>query len=217
MKKLLALSALVLSPLAFSNMYHLDPTHTTIGFEVSHLGITKVPGKFKEFTGTFEFDEKTQMIKNMKVDIKTASIDTGNTDRDKHLVGADFFNSAKKGHEVATFVVKGPVKITDKAVDGKLTLNNKTHTVPLMIKFNGMANFMGMNKAAFDATTKIDRTKFGMTWNKPIENVQRPGMVENAANKAKEWAVGNEVTINIHVEADQKAATQDKKLASQQQ
>lgn len=216
MKKLLVLSAFALTTLGFSNMYHLDPTHTTIGFEVSHLGITKVPGKFKEFHGTFEFDEKTQTIKNMKVEIKTASIDTGNTDRDKHLIGADFFNTTKKGHDKALFVVKGPVKLTDKPIEGMLTLNNKTHKVPMMIKYNGMANFMGMNKTAFDATTTIDRTKFGMTWNKPIENVQKPGMVETAANKAKEWAVGHEVTLNIHVEADQKAQTEDKKIASQQ-
>lgn len=214
MNKLLTLGALILSPLAFAaNVYTLDPAHTTIGFEVSHLGITKVPGTFKDFTGTFEFDEKTQTMKNLKVEIKTASVYTANLDRDTHLKGPDFFNSAKKGHEVATFIVKGPVKITDKPIEGKLTLNKKTHNVPMMISYNGMANFMGTNKTAFDAKTTIDRSKFGMTWNKEIDNVQKPGMVEKAANNAKEWAVGNEIAINIHVEADQK--TTDKKLASQ--
>lgn len=213
MNKLLVLSALLTSTLSFANVYHLDPTHTNIGFEVSHLGITKVPGKFTEFNGTFEFDEKTQTMKNLKVEIKTASVYTANLDRDKHLAGPDFFNSAKKGHEVATFVAKGPFKLSDKPVEGKLTLNKKTHTVPMMITYNGMANFMGATKVAFDATAMIDRTKFGMNWNKEVENVQKPGMVQSAANKAKEWAVGNEIALKIHVEADQKMT--DKKLASQ--
>lgn len=201
---LLATATLLLTPLAFSTVYELDSAHSNIGFEVTHLGITKVPGKFKDFKGSFEFDEKTQTLKNLKVEVKTASVDTSNTDRDSHLKGADFFNVAAKGFDTATFQVKGPVKLTGAPVDGTLTLNTKTQKIPMNIKFNGTANFGGTNKAAFDATTTIDRTKFGITWNKEIDAAKKPGMMDKVAGQAKELAVGTNIALNINVEANEK-------------
>jgi polyisoprenoid-binding protein YceI len=206
------LASIMAAPFAFGSIYEVDTAHSNVGFEVTHLGITKVPGKFKDFKGNFEFDEKTQILKNLKVEIKTASVDTGNTDRDNHLKGPDFFNVTAKGNEVATFEIKGPVKVTGKALDGTLTLNQKTETIPMTIKFNGVAKMGETTKTAFDANTTIDRTKFGITWNKKIDAVQQPSALSKAANKAKDLAVGNEVALNINVEANKAEA---KKLATE--
>ena len=201
MKKLGLFACLLLSPSAFSAVYALDPTHTTVGFEVIHLGISKVPGKFKEFKGTFEFDEKTQTLKDLNVEIKTASINTENTDRDGHLKGADFFNVEK--FPVSTFKITKPVKLEGKPIKGELTLLGKTQNVTLNVKYNGSASMGGTQKTAFDAQGKIDRTQFGMTWNKEIEAAQKPNALKKAVNKAKDLAISNEVAIIINVEANQ--------------
>ena len=201
MKKLGLFACLLLSPSAFSAVYALDPTHTTVGFEVIHLGISKVPGKFKEFKGTFEFDEKTQTLKDLNVEIKTASINTENTDRDGHLKAADFFNVEK--FPVSTFKITKPVKLDGKPIKGELTLLGKTQDVTLNVKYNGSASMGGTQKTAFDAQGKIDRTQFGMTWNKEIEAAQKPNALKKAVNKAKDLAISNEVAIIINVEANQ--------------
>ena len=201
MKKLGLFACLLLSPSAFSAFYALDPTHTSIGFEVIHLGITKVPGKFKDFKGSFEFDEKTQTLKDLTVEVKTASINTENNDRDGHLKGADFFNVEK--FPVATFKISTPVKLDGKPIKGDLTLLGKTQSVAMNIKYNGSINMGGTQKTAFDALSKIDRTQFGMTWNKEVDAAQKPSAVKKAVNKAKDLAISNEVAIIINVEANQ--------------
>src|SRR5689334_15201308 len=38
--------------------YNLDPAHTVIGFGVKHLEISIVEGRFKDFKGTINFDDK---------------------------------------------------------------------------------------------------------------------------------------------------------------
>ncbi len=201
MKKLGLFACLLLSPSAFSAVYALDPTHTSIGFEVIHLGITKVPGKFKDFKGSFEFDEKTQTLKDLTVEVKTASINTENNDRDGHLKGADFFNVEK--FPMATFKITKPVKLDGKPIKGELTLLGKTQSVAMNVKYNGSINMGGTQKTAFDALSKIDRTQFGMTWNKEVDAAQKPSAVKKAVNKAKDLAVSNEVSIIINVEANQ--------------
>lgn len=201
MKKIGLFACLLLSPSAFSAVYALDPTHTSIGFEVIHLGITKVPGKFKDFKGSFEFDEKTQTLKDLNVEVKTVSINTENNDRDGHLKGADFFNVEK--FPVATFKITKPVKLDGKPIKGELTLLGKTQSVAMNVKYNGSITMGGTQKTAFDALSKIDRTQFGMTWNKEVDAAQKPSAVKKALNKAKDLAVSNEVSIIINVEANQ--------------
>jgi len=194
-------ASLALLPLAFSATYQLDPAHTNVGFDVTHLAITTVHGQFKAFKGSFEFDEKTQTLKNLVVEIQTASVDTVSPDRDTHLKSPDFFDVAK--YPTMKFTVKNPVKLTGQPVNGELTLHGKTLPVALNIKYNGSINMNGTPKVAFDANSKIDRTQFGMTWNKEISGAQKPNGLASTANKAKDMLVGNEVAININVEANQ--------------
>lgn len=70
--------------------YVLDPAHTTIGFVARHAMVTKTRGKFEDFEGTITVAEN---IADSKADvtIKSASINTGNDDRDGHVKGDDFF------------------------------------------------------------------------------------------------------------------------------
>src|SRR5213592_1858089 len=87
-----ALAALLpLTPaLAETTLYKIDPNHSVVGFSIRHL-FSKVPGRFNDFEGTIQFDDKNMAASSVETTIKTASIFTNQEKRDTHLRSADFF------------------------------------------------------------------------------------------------------------------------------
>lgn len=167
--------------------YTIDTAHSKIGFEVPHLVIATVEGRFTKFDGAITIDSKLEKSKaNLSVDV--ASISTENKDRDDHLRSPDFFDAAK--NPKLTFVTK---KIVGSADDlklvGDLTIKGKTKEVTLDVKYLGDVNDpFGNHKVVFSATGKINRQEFGLTWSKAVE----AGPV-----------VGDEITLSIKIEANQ--------------
>ena len=196
MKHLSVFSFLFLSTLAFAaapkieaGKYAIDPAHSKLGFEISHLVISTVEGRFDQFTGDIEMGTKLEDTKiNASADV--GSISTANADRDKHLKSPDFFDAAK--YPKMTFVSKKVTGSADKMkVTGDLTIRDVTKTVVLDAKYMGVVNDpYGNTKIAFSAKTKISRKAFGLAWNKVIE----AGPV-----------VGDEVTLDIRIEAGKPA------------
>lgn len=171
-------------PASQAGKYALDTAHSKVGFEIPHLVISTVEGRFAKYDGEIELAEKfTDSKVTASIDVST--IDTSNGDRDKHLKSADFFDVAK--YPKMTFKSK---KITGTAenfkVVGDLTIKDKTKEVTLDGKFLGVVkDGYGNEKAAFNATTKINRQEFGLKWSKAVE----VGPV-----------VGDEVTISLKVQ-----------------
>ncbi|AZZ36226.1 polyisoprenoid-binding protein [Bdellovibrio sp. qaytius] len=164
--------------------YNLDEAHSKVGFEIPHLVISSVEGRFTKFEGEIELADKfTDSKVNATIDI--ASIDTSNGDRDKHLKSPDFFDAAK--YPKMTFKSK---KITGTAekfkIVGDLTIKETTKEVTLDGKFLGVVkDAYGNDKAAFTASTKINRQEYGLKWGKMVEAGP---------------AVGDEVTITLKVQ-----------------
>lgn len=193
---------LFMSGAAFANApkfeggkYSLDASHSKVGFDVSHLVIASVEGRFNTVTGEIEMGKKLEDTKiSAKVDVK--SVSTGNGDRDKHLMGPDFFDSEK--FPEMTFVSKTVSgKADSMKIKGDLTLHGVTKAVTLEGKYMGMANDpYGNTKIAFQAKGKINRKDFGLTWSKMVE----AGPV-----------VGDDVVIELKVEAGKPA---EKKTAN---
>ena len=76
--------------------YTIDTNHSTVGFSVSIMdGLSRVSGKFTDFTVTLTNDEKDITKSSVNVVIKAASINTGIPARDTHLRSADFFEVEK--------------------------------------------------------------------------------------------------------------------------
>jgi len=177
--------SLASTPKIEGGKYSLDAAHSKVGFDVSHLVIASVEGRFNGVTGEIEMGKKLEDTKiTAKVDIK--SVSTGNGDRDKHLMSPEFFD-AEKFPEM-TFVSKS---ISGKAdalkIKGDLTMHGVTKAVVLDGKYAGVANDpFGNTKIAFQAKGKINRKDFGLTWSKMVE----AGPV-----------VGDEVMIELKVEA----------------
>ncbi len=184
--------------LAQAATYELDPSHSSVGFTVVHLGITDVDGTFGKYKGTFDFDAKTNTIKAVDIKIETDSIDTKNAKREEHLKSNDFFDVKKFPN--MTFksdrVEMAADGKTGKAF-GRLTIKDKTKEVVLDLVNRGEVEFMGTKKVGFSATTSIERDKFGLVWSKVMET---GGLV-----------VSNTVKINIKGEANQVSAAAPEK------
>lgn len=165
--------------------YNIDPMHSKVGFEIPHLVISTVEGKFNSFEGQIVIDKDLAKSK-VEATVQTASVDTGVGKRDEHLKSADFFDAAK--YPTMKFVSKKIVANgKDLKVTGTLTLKNVSQEVTLDASYLGQVkDGYGNDKIAFKAKTKIDRKKFGLTWSNMVE----AGPV-----------VGDEVEIELNIQA----------------
>ncbi|KOC87380.1 YceI family protein [Winslowiella iniecta] len=137
--------------------------HAFVQFRIQHLGYSWIYGTFKDFDGSFTFDEKDPSADKVNVTINTNSVDTNHAERDKHLRSADFLNTAKFAQ--ATFVSTSVKKDGDDLdIAGNLTLNGVTKPVTLEAKLLGQGKDpWGGYRAGFEAEGKIALKDFNIT------------------------------------------------------
>ena len=166
-----------------------DPVHTQANFSARHMMVSTVRGSFRKVTGSFDFDPSNPADASVEAVIDVASMDsTGVEQRDQHLLSADFLDVEK--YPTITFKSKRvEVKSnkTEAKVYGDLTVKDVTNEVVLDVEFHGEGTTpYGANIAGFEASTKINREDFGLTWNVALE--------------AGGWMVGKDIKISIDVE-----------------
>jgi polyisoprenoid-binding protein YceI len=150
--------------------YTIDVTHTRIGFSARHAMVTTVRGQFGEFEGTAHIDTANPAGSAAKVTIATASINTGNADRDGHLRSADFFDveTFPEIGFVATDVVR--VDAARWTVVGDLTIKGVTNPVAVEFEATGSARDpFGNLRVGFEGAATINRKDWGLTWNAALE------------------------------------------------
>jgi polyisoprenoid-binding protein YceI len=188
-----ALVAAALALPAQAATWEIDPTHSNVGFVVKHLVVAKVRGNFTTYKGSVVLDEKDLAKSSVDVTIDTASINTGNADRDNHLKGADFFDVKK--FPAMTFKSTRVEKTGNGTfrVAGDLTMHGITKAV--VLEGEGPSAEMkdpgGNPHVALSLSTMIKRSDFGLVWNKVIEG----GSV-----------VGEDVKIELDIELKGKKA-----------
>jgi polyisoprenoid-binding protein YceI len=168
--------------------YALDLAHSTVEFVAKHLMVSKVRGRFSEFSGTVVIGEVPEES-HVEVTIEAASISTGNPDRDTHLRSADFFDV--ENHSTLEFRSTSVEHVDDEQwkVNGELTIRGVTRPVVLNVEFNGAATTPWSTTAiGFAAWTEVDREDWGLTWNAALET---GGVV-----------VSKKVRIELEVEAN---------------
>jgi polyisoprenoid-binding protein YceI len=150
--------------------WSFDNSHSSIGFSVRHLMISKVRGHFNQWGGTFDYDEKDPTRSKLSVRIDAASIDTRDEKRDAHLRSPDFFDVERyptMTYRSTAVTAAGNGKW---AVDGDLTAHGVTQPVQLLVDFEGgVTDPWGNARAGFSATAEIDREAFGITFNQVLE------------------------------------------------
>ncbi|MBM3772780.1 MAG: YceI family protein [Acidimicrobiia bacterium] len=175
--------------------WQIDSSHSGIQFTVRHLVIAKVRGQFSRWTGSLETPGRDCYRASLNVAIDASSIDTGVADRDAHLRSADFFDVERYPEITFTSTAVTQAAADRLRVTGALTIKGVTRDVALEVEVLGQAKDpWGNERAAFSATTAIDRREFGLTWNQVLET---GGVM-----------VGERVRIAIEIEAVRQVASQ---------
>ncbi len=170
MKKIFVFVLMAAATLSAQTKWKIEKSHSNINFAVAHLIVAEVTGKFKEFSGTVESAKEDFSDMKLDVVIKANSIDTDEPKRDGHLKSPDFFNAAVDS--IITFkstkvekTSEGKYKVT-----GDLTMRGVTKQVVLDAQLKGKTkNPWGQMVVIFKSTTTIDRTAWGLRWNKILE------------------------------------------------
>jgi polyisoprenoid-binding protein YceI len=167
--------------------FQVDKSHSEVTFQVRHL-ITKVRGRFSDFSGSIEFDREQPAKSKVTFAIQAASIDTAEPNRDTHLRSDDFF--AADTFPTLTFVSTTitPRGGNDYDVEGDLTIRGVTKRIVLPVTHLGTAKDpWGNEKLAFEAETTINRKDYGLNW--------------NAALETGGFLVGDDVKIGLQIQA----------------
>src|SRR3984893_2704381 len=180
---------------AATSVWQFDPMHSAAQFSVRHLAISTVRGGFSNVKGTVTLDDQDITKSSVDVAIDVSTVDTRVPDRDKDLKSDKFFDAAqyptmtfrsKKVEELAPGKLKVTGDLTIRGVTKEVVLDVDGPTAPVKDPW-------GNQRAAVNATTKINRQDFGVKWNDTMDN---GGVV-----------IGDEVSITIDAEMVQKTAS----------
>lgn len=190
----------------FAKVFDLDLAHSSVGFSVRHMGLSTVEGRFKEFTGKFDFDPEKGTFKSAEATIWVHSIDTDDLKRDEHLRTDDFFGIDLKNPKdekntkntikfnLVSFEPGSPGK-----AKGTITMKGVSKPIELAVIHEGYLpkDPSGNERVGFTATGKLNRKDFGINFSKLLDH---GGAV-----------VGDEVDLRIKAEGIIKAAPAGKK------
>lgn len=166
----------------------IDPTHSIAEFAVKHFVVTTTKGRFRDLEGTLWIDEAQPENSSVEAKIAVASIDTNLEERDVHLRSDDFFNAEM--YPYITFLGRRLERLDDErfTLTGDLTIRDVTREIELAGRYEGQVDDpWGNRRAAFTATTQVNRSDFNVRWNLLLET----GGV----------AVSDNVKITLHIEA----------------
>ena len=155
--------------------YAIDPAHSSFVFSVSHLGISKVYGRFNEFSGSYTLGGSP----SFSATLQTSSVDTNQGKRDDHLKSADFFD-ARQFPTITFKTTSVEVEGDTYTLTGDFTMHGQTQEVTLPLTYGGTAKMRGDTRTGFHGQTTIDRTQWGLD--------------------AWDGMVGNEITLMIAFE-----------------
>jgi polyisoprenoid-binding protein YceI len=148
----------------------VDTPHSTIGFVARHMMLSKVRGRFTDFTASIEIADPPQSS-TVFAEVQMASVTTGEEGRDTHLRTNDFFDV--ENHPTMTLRSTGFEAGgggDDYVMHADLTIKGTTLPVDFDLEFDGVGQDpWGGTRAGFTASTTINRRDFGVEWNAPLE------------------------------------------------
>jgi polyisoprenoid-binding protein YceI len=165
MKKSLAFlfSIAIISSTFAQTTWTIDKSHSKIGFNVIHMAVSEVEGKFNDFDGTIVSKSEDFSGAEISFAAKTTSINTDNERRDTHLKSPDFFEAEKfpeitfKGNLVKN---GGKYKLV-----GDFTMKGVTKKVEFDVAYGGSITTDRGSKAGFKLTGSVNRQEYGLAWN----------------------------------------------------
>ncbi len=169
-----------------AGIYKADSAHTQILFSVNHLGFNVYHGIFGDASGTLTLDPAKPSAAKVDIEIPMSGISTTSAKLTEHLKGPDFFDATKfpTGKFQSTSVQASG---TDATITGNLTLKGVTKPVTLKTKFTGAGKgpMNQLETVAFEATTTIKRSDFGINYGIPFVPDEVPLQITIAFEKPK--------------------------------
>ncbi len=176
------------SALAAPETYQLEKTHVDLLFAINHAGFSQKHGSFRQLDATLVYDGQKPESSEVKVTVKTDSLDTAFPARDEDVKGPKFLDTAK--YPEMTFTSTRVTRSGEKTlkVEGNLTLHGVTRPIVLDATLNqlGPNPFDKRPTVGFSATGTLKRSDFGIATYLPV--------------------IGDVVTITIDAEFNHPAA-----------
>ncbi len=182
-----------------SGTYSFDKAHSAIGFRIKHLGLVDVPGYFRDFTGTINYNAKDVSKSSVEFTAQATTVDTGVEGRDKHLRSADFFE-VEKFPTITFKSTKVEKKGNMMMVTGDFTLKGVTRQISFPFNITGFAEQRRTMKIGVTAETSFNRRDYGVTYGSNLPN----GVA----------VLSDDVKVNLQIEANlqkKEAASAEKK------
>lgn len=143
--------------------WNVDPVHSSVEFHVKHLGIATVKGKFKEFEGTLQV---TPDGASASGSVKVASVDTGEPQRDGHLLSADFFDAENIPEITFKSTSIAPAGDDEYTIEGDFSIHGHTHPLALKATLEGTeTDPQGNDRVGLSASAQINRSDYDMKFN----------------------------------------------------
>jgi polyisoprenoid-binding protein YceI len=175
--------------------WQIDTAHTQVEFSVKHMMFTTVRGRFNKLNGLININEADPTKSSAEGTLETASIDTHDANRDAHLRSADFFDSANYPHMSLRTTRIEPVGKGHYKVAANLTIKDVTREVVFDVTTQSLGKDpWGNLRQGFSAEATINRKDFGLNWNVALETGG--------------WLVGDQVKLNIELQAVKQVATE---------
>ena len=150
--------------------YDIDASHSRIGFAAKHAMVATVRGQFSGYRAEVHLDEENPANSRVRLEIDTATVDSGNADRDAHLRTPDFFDVENYPTIVfqSTKVEKGDDDVY--TLIGDLTIKDKTQPVAVEFELGGTTNDpWGNFRLGFEGRATVNRRDWGLEWNMPLD------------------------------------------------
>jgi len=185
------MTAVQTAPVGAKTVWKLDPAHTLVEFSAKHLMISTVKGRIAGVDGSITIDQNELANSGVEVNLDAKTLDTRIEQRDQHLRSADFLD-VEKFPEITFRSTDIQGDEQNFKLTGDLTIRDVTRPITLDVTFEGQTKDpWGGERVGFSATGKLDRREYGLTWNLLLES---GGLT-----------VGNEIKINVEVEAVKQA------------
>ena len=180
-----------------SGSYSFDKAHSSIGFRVKHMGLVDVPGYFRDFTGTVNYDAKDVTKSTVEFMAKTTSVDTGVAPRDNHLRTKDFF-VVETYPEMTFKSTKIEKKGKGLMITGDFTMKGITKSISFPFNVVGFLKDAksGATRMGATAETVINRRDFGVNYGTNLPN-GTPMLADN-------------ITVVLNIEANMPAPAMTK-------
>ncbi|MEO6151055.1 MAG: YceI family protein, partial [Mucilaginibacter sp.] len=182
-KTIILLAAVLIQTAVYAQTWSLDKGHANLKFTVTHLMLSDVDGRFKDFDATITSAKPDFTDAKFDMTAKIASVDTDNERRDADLTSDKYFDAAKYPTLSFTSTSITPAGTNKFKLAGNLTIHGVTKAVTFDLLFRGakVHPFTKADVAGFQLSGTISRKDFGV-------------------GSAPEAIVGDEITIKANGE-----------------